>query len=148
MEKLVTETDYVIEDFEEVKLNFKRKCVDNQLIIKTGLTQTYNKNRLISSGGIRNMRWYDVLKRFGSNVDTTNCFIDKAGNYCLLYDGYELKIDDEKKILKILTDALGIDVQIEFYKLEKDMRDPPFLDRTFHRDIGICIRIPPKHLII
>lgn len=149
----------------------KKNCKGSTIISKTGKLDNYKKYFKNHKNDEKKRKYYNEyvslqpyysfdFKYFfneycGSHADTINYFIDLDNNYCLLYDDYNMKIHKEMKALKIFMEIFGIDVLIEIYDLETMRRDrkdqtvdPPFLGRTFHRDIGICIRIPSKNKII
>lgn len=86
---------------------------------------------------------YDI---FESEIDTLNTFVDEDGNYCILYDSYDMKFDHEIKIMNEFMQIMEINEPIEIFKLNYDMRDPPFLKWKFHRRFGVLLRMTPNKI--
>ncbi|MBV6486002.1 MAG: hypothetical protein KFKLKKLM_02631 [Flavobacteriales bacterium] len=96
----------------------------------------------IRSIDLRNL----FIEILGSKMDTFNTFIDEDDNHCILYDDYCMKIEHEINVMNEFMKIMEIDEPIEIFKLERGMRDPPFLKRTFHRDYGILLRMTPNKI--
>jgi hypothetical protein len=148
------EEEYEIVDFTFDKLNFKNNMKNcRKLLTKTGLVDIYKKKFMKTNtygfSTTDDVRRF-ITRHFNADPDTINVFEDNEDNMCILYDRYSMDIKKEIKAMKLFIEKFEINTNVEVYKISEDksLRDPPFLRFTFHRDYGICVRIPHKDKVI